>query len=317
MESDVVTLNLAGLPVYLYGLFLAGGVLLCALCLIFLASKKEALLNQAVLGLALGLPLSFLLSRLVYCLLDPSFWPLLTLRNALSFTSGGYAMYGALGGAVLGAWLSSLILKQKAAPLLDILAPALFAFLILARLGEQYTVLGLSRPLVDPFFAESFLAKRDTYDAYLRTYLLESLSALILMLVLLYKLKRPHREGSIFLMGCLLYGLSQTLWESLRYDGHLRFSFIGVQQLLSAVLFTLVILFLALRSLKKERKAFNAALILLPLVWGGIIGIEFVIDRSPVGKLAAYLVYTLLLILPGILGMKLIKKADTDDKRAN
>ncbi len=108
------------------------------------------------------------------------------------------------------------------------------AFLIPARLGEGYTMLGLSRPLTLDALANSFLARQESYGKFLRTYLLEAAVALALLVVLVRALRQKKKDGHVFLLGCLLYGITQTLMESLRLDGHLRFSFVGLQQVLSA-----------------------------------------------------------------------------------
>lgn len=59
----------------------------------------------------------------------------------------------------------------KKAEWLDVITPSLFLFIAVARLGEQYTSLGISRPLVTGVLDHTFLAVRDEFDAYLRTYL--------------------------------------------------------------------------------------------------------------------------------------------------
>ena len=139
--------------------------------------------------------------------------------------------------------------------MLDLLSPALAAFLVPARLGEGFTTLGISRPLTTSWLTDSFLASRDAYDSYLRTYLLEAATALILAVFLIRMLRRNVKEGLVFSSFCLLYGVTQTLMESLRYDGHLRYGFIGVQQVLSAALFGVTLIALSVRALRRQVEA--------------------------------------------------------------
>lgn len=312
MYEDSLAFAFLGNEIYAYGLMLmigawAGLALFYALC-----GKRLALKNAAALTGLIALPLALILARLLYCMGESAFRPLLSLKNILDLRTGGFAMYGALTGAVLGGLAASRLTRTPSAPLLDRLAPALTAFLFFARLGEGFTMLGLSRPLTLEAVAQSFLARQESYGSFLRTYLIEAFMALILLVVLLSRLRRPHKDGHVFMLGCLLYGISQTLMESLRFDGHLRYSFVGLQQVLSAALFAIVLITLAARALRRPGgKALPLiTLALLPLVIAGAIAVEFMIDRSPMGKLPAYGLYLLLLCIPTGLGMLLFRREE-------
>lgn len=300
-----------GLTVYAYGLHLAAGCLAAGLLLWHLAGKEEARRNAAALTCLLSPLLGLVAARLVYVLSDITFAPFLTLRNVLNLRLGGYAMFGALLGAVLGGLLAARIAGVKKAAWLDTLAPALFAFIAVARLGEGHTVLGISRPLVTGVLDNTFLAMRDDYDAYLRTYLLESAGALVLCLLSLRSLRRHGAQpGRTALFAGLTFGVTQTLFESLRFDQHIRFSFIGLQQVLSVVLFSLIIICLAVYLLRRgQAKALAIwSLCLLPVVLGGILGLEFMVDRSQVSKWLTYGLYVLLLCVPIALGVRLLER---------
>lgn len=308
--NEAVTLGVLGAPVYAYGLSVMLGCWAAIALLASLSRHQEVERKAAAITAALSLPLGFVLARLLYCLADPAFAPFLSIENLLQVSSGGFAMYGALLGAALAALAGARLAGIRPARMLDFLAPALAAFLIPARLGEGFTALGISRPLTTPWLAGSFLALRDAYDAYLRTYLLEALIAACLLVVLLRALKRGKREGQVFLLFTLLYGVTQTLMESLRYDGHLRFSFIGLQQVLSAALFSLTLIALAIRLLKRKDAKHGLAilaLVLIPIILGAIVGVEFLIDRSELGKLFSYAQYLLVLVIPASLGILLLK----------
>ncbi len=320
MFEGALSFPLFGVQVYAYGLMVMIGCWLGFAVILFLSRGRENERKAASLTALLSLPLGILLSRALYCLGDPSFAPLMNLKNALDVTTGGFSMYGALVGAVLAALTASRFSGVKPARTLDLLSPALAAFLIPARLGEGFTTLGVSRPLTTQWLSDSFLAMRDEYDAYLRTYLLEAFIALVILLVLLRILSGKPKNGRVFTLGCLLYGVTQTLMESLRYDGHLRHSFIGVQQVLSAALFSGVIILLAARLLRHQAglKALPLlSLILLPLILGGIIGAEFMVDRSALGKLFSYALYLLILAFPLALGILLHQKEDRIEQKTD
>jgi len=313
MHEDALSLPFAGTRLYAYGLMVMLGCWLAIALLVVLTRRQPKERLAAAWTAAIGLPLGFVLARLLYALLDPGFAPFLSLKNILGVRGGGFAMYGALAGAVLAALTGAKLARVRPSRALDLVAPAVTAFLVPARLGEGFTALGISRPLTTPFIADSFLALRDAYDAYLRTYALEAFVALVLLVVLLVYRARKPAAGSVFTLFCLLYGLTQTLMESLRYDGHLRYSFVGVQQVLSAALFALTIIYLAARLLKTPGagKALPVlSIVMTAAILPAIVGIEFLIDRSELGKLFSYGLYLLALAIPGALGILMLKKGD-------
>ncbi len=307
--EDAAAIALGGQTVYMYGLFLALGVL-AALLTLWARVKLLGLPSGAAgLSTALALPFGFILARAVYCLTDTNFQVIASLRAALLLSGGGYAMSGALLGAVLAALLGARLMKVKPGKALDALAPALLLFLIFARAGEGFTALGISRPLRDELLKNTFLSRADDYDAYLNTFMLEAAAALILFVASLFIQKRETRSGHTALKMALLYAATQTLFESLRYDQHLKYGFIGLQHVLSMILLCAIIIFLAVRALKAKRaRALPVfSLAFLPVLAGLLILIEFWIDRTDISRWLLYGAYILLLTVPVVCGLRLDK----------
>ena len=311
MYTQAATFVILGQSVYIYGLFLSVACLLAGSLLLLKTRKTtQRQKNTAALTCLLSPMLGLFFARLVYVAAEVNFAPFLSFQNAVNLRLGGLSMYGALIGAVLGAFISARLVGLKKAEWLDVITPSLFLFIAVARLGEQYTTLGISRPLVTGVLDHTFLAVRDEFDAYLRTYLLESVAALILCTACFLYNKKQRRAGDVFLFGALLFGASQTLFESLRFDAHIRFSFIGLHQVLSAALFSGVMIFLAVRLIKQKSHQGLAVLslsLILPLL-GAIIGIEFMIDRSQVNKWLSYAIYAAVLLIPCCLGLSMLKR---------
>ena len=311
MYTQAATFVILGQSVYIYGLFLSVACLLAGSLLLLKTRKTTSRQkNAAALTCLLSPMLGLFFARLVYVAAEVNFAPFLSFQNAVNLRLGGLSMYGALIGAVLGSLISARLGGLKKAEWLDMITPSLFLFIAVARLGEQYTTLGISRPLVTGVLDHTFLAVRDEFDAYLRTYLLESAAALILCAACFVYNKKQRRAGDVFLFGALLFGASQTLFESLRFDAHIRFSFIGLHQVLSAALFSGVLIFLAIRLIKQkthQRLAIISLSLILPLL-GAIIGIEFMIDRSQVNKWLSYAIYVTVLIIPCYLGLTMLKR---------
>ena len=311
MYTQSATFVILGQTVYIYGLFLSVACLLAGTLLLLKTRKTTPRQkNAAALTCLLSPMLGLFFARLVYVAAEVNFAPFLSFQNAVNLRLGGLSMYGALIGAVLGALISARLGGLKKAEWLDMITPSLFLFIAVARLGEQYTTLGISRPLVTGVLDHTFLAMRDEFDAYLRTYLLENAAAIILCAACFVYNKKQRRAGDVFLFGALLFGASQTLFESLRFDAHIRFSFIGLHQVLSAALFSGVMIFLAVRLIKQktdQRLAIISLSLILPVL-GAIIGIEFMIDRSQVNKWLSYAIYAAVLLIPCCLGLSMLKR---------
>lgn len=308
--EDAATFSLMGQTVYMYGLFVALGAA-AALVLMALLQKKRALKSgTAVLTFALGIPLALVLSRVMYCAFDTNFTPLFSIKAALNLSGGGYAMVGALLGAVLAALLCARITGQKAANVLDVLVPALLIFIAFERVGEGFTVLGISRPLVYDAFKGSFLAQMDDYDAYLRTWILEAAVAVVLSVVCAVLLKKEKRTGDTARKGALLFFLTQVFLESLRYDQHLKYGFVGVQHVLYYLLASALVIYFARRAIKGGAKKTLPIVACVYMVVGAglLILIEFMIDRTSINRFLLYFGYAVLLAVPAVMGFALVKR---------
>lgn len=313
MQQEAVYFSVLGLRFYAYGLFLSAGALAGGLLLFFLSRRDQQTRNALPFSCLSALFFGLIFSRTLYCLSDINFQMVASFQNALRLGTGGLSMFGALLGAILGLMIASRLLKIRLLPLLDLFSPALTAFVFFARLGEQYTTLGISRPLVTGLFDHSFLAFQGDYDVYLKTWMLEAIVALILTACLLRWFKKTKVQGNVFLTFMLLFGGSQVLMESLRYDGHMRFSFIGLQQILAACLLGVALILLYIKAKNAGKRApLWVPVLTLSAVVAAIIGLEFLIDRSQINKLLLYVLYILILCIPCVLGLIQKNRSETN-----
>lgn len=288
--------------IYWYGVFIALGALSLLLCLSRLAKKRiPDTLTVPVYGVV-SLPLGIICSRLVFCLLDFRFHGMFSLQAVLQFWGGGFSMIGALAGTALAALLTTRLLKSDILTLMDILFPSAMLFIFFARLGEGFTeLLGRSRTLNAAWLTNTPLVWSDGYDTYLNTWLLEAATAALLHVILCrVTLPKCSRKGDTLLTGMLLLGCTQVFWESLRFDSHMRFSFVSMQQILFACMYACPLILFAIRC---GKKALITAVIAVALSAGGAVGVEFLIDRSEVSNIICYCLYALLLALPAALGI--------------
>lgn len=312
MLDEAAYFLLGNIKIYYYGLHIAIGALAAVIVLALCCRARRMPAGTTPLYAVLAMPLGVICSRVLFCLLDGRFRGIFSLQAMLCFWGGGHSMVGALLGAALAAAITAKVLKMPARRMLDMMVPALLLFIAFARVGEQYTeMLGRSRALVSQVWRQGWLVTGDEYALYLKTYVLESLCALILAAVLLPGLLRGRRDGDTLLSAMLLFGCTQVLWESLRFDAHMRESFVSLQMLLYAVMFAVPLLIYAARYARCLKHAWPVWLSLgvIVLVAGGVIGLEFMIDRSGISRFLLYVPYVLLLALPPVCGFVFKKRS--------
>lgn len=312
MWEDAATIQILGVRVYAYGLYAAVGAALALAVLWVLLKKKRAKPGTLPLTGVLAMGCGFIVSRLFFCLMDQGLGAPVPIYGAVQVTGGGYSMMGALLGACLGAILAARLTKQNAASLLDMLSPCLMLFVFCVRLGERHIEdFGISRPLVGELLKGSFLAVEGDYDWALATYLLEAAAALVLALILLRdEAQKERRRGDTFLLFLILFGATQIIMESLRFDQHMHLSFVGLQQIMALALLATGVTIAALRAMKTRRKLAITALVLLPVAAGIGVGLEFMIDRTTVNRYLLYALFILTVGAPAYLGILLRKEGN-------
>lgn len=310
MREEAVKVFFLGVEVYAFGLYVALGLTLALVVLALLTRKEKWRDGTAALTGVLAMGLGFVVSRLFFGLMDESLGRIMPLWAMIRVNTGGFSMMGALLGACMGGILAARFMKKPPARLLDLLAPALLLFVACERLGEGYIEdFGVSRTLTDSLLEGTFLAVQNGYGWRLATYQLESFTALILSLVLLWDLTRNRRAGNTFVLFLLLYGAAQVLMESLRYDQHMTVkAFVKLQQIMDMLLLGAGVTVLAVRNWKTRRGLALAAVIVLAASVGIGVAIEFMIDRTKISHYVLYLCFLIDMAVPVWLGLRLRKE---------
>ena len=230
---------------------------------------------------------AFVLARLSYCLARFSFYflemgPVSVLRT----WEGGFMLYGAVLGAMLGAgFLAKKRGADVAATLDEIAAPGLLAVAV-CRLGEWFTGEGVGTWIENPMLMRLPFAVVNEYEEWqLAVFLWEALAALVL-LVWALRVKAVH--GERVLGALLLYACCQVVLESLRMDSCLKVGFVRVSQVLSAVVILGVTMIRARRNGTKGAMLRRAAVIAVLVALIG--GIEWALDKTVVSNILLYLV---------------------------
>jgi len=307
LREDAVRIFFLGVEVYAFGLYAALGAALALAALALLLRRGKWKRGTAPLTGVMALGLGFLVSRLFFGTMEGAMGEILPPWAMLRFNTGGYSMMGALLGACMGGILAARLTGQSAKKMLDLLAPCLMLFIACERLGEGYIEgYGVSRTLTDPLLQGTFLAVEREYGWCLATYLMEAFVGLVLAVILLRDIHQKRRAGDVFLLFLLLFGGTQVLLESLRYDGHMTVkAFVRLEMIMAMMLLSGGLIVLAVRQWKKRRGLALAALLSIPAAAGLGVEIEFMIDHSQISHYLLYLAFLMLLAVPVCLGLRL------------
>ncbi len=277
-----MSFSVFGLTGYWYGLTIGISALAYLWTAGMLGFSKRLPTGTVRLYGLFALPLGLVLSRLVYCAVNFSYYtesvsqPWLMLR----FWDGGYSLLGALAGMIVAAYWTARVRKVRFGTLLDVTTVPLGLLLFGVRMAEEFTggQLGVGRQVNAGTLALTFPGlfipdQMGTLTLYrLAVYRFEAIAALLLLVLALLLFLSRHgkygaRAGDMAMMTYALFGAMQVPLESLRDDGHMVLGFIRVQQVGSALLPVLVLLILAVRyaHIRQVRKATVAAWLLLPV----------------------------------------------------
>jgi prolipoprotein diacylglyceryltransferase len=268
-----------------YGCTLALGAMMSVLCMVFLirhSNQKSHIARFAALSVWLGI----LFSRVLYCLVNTSFYAEeLSNLAFLRLWEGGMSMAGALLGAALAARLAAK--KAGDRRFLDAAAISLGFFVFAARIGEKYTTMGFG---MDVDFSGLFVIDGN-FGGVLNVWLIESLVALFILITLIILNQREKGlRGDGLPIFFLLYGTAQILMESLRADRHMIWGFVKAQQVLAMLMATGALIIFA-----KRVHRIPAAIIASMATAVLSFGLEKALDRLDISPLILYFAYVLVL----------------------
>lgn len=308
--------------------FISGGVftywssvilaLACVTAIALFASLylfKTGRMAVVSLTVPLAFALSLVLARLVhwYCRTDSydSLYVAMT-----DYLSGGYALAGVFAGCLLTACLLRLIRVEKNLPrMLDCMALAGGAGIAVGRLASVFNLsdrgVVLNRPMGLPFGSAITDGVSGEVQYRLATFMLQSLvtGGLVLALLIYWFLRRIRRkrlkDGDTCLIFLMIYGASQILFDSTRYDSlYLRSNgFISVVQILglAPVLVALIVYCVAMVRANGMRWGFFLMWLMQIGCLGGAGYMEYYVQRHGDQVFFAYSVMAACLVLEVIL----------------
>ena len=232
-----------------YALLIVAGIVI-ALFIAIHEERRVHLPQDTALDFALwAIPLALVGARLYYVFFQWDYyvddlWQIFNLR------AGGMAIYGALIGGVLAAYIVARRKQISIFSILDIVAPGLVLAQAIGRWGNYINMeaygFRLSNEALQffPFAVE--IPVGSVWYWHMATFFYESVWCLLVFAALWMLRRRTQRTGDTFLLYLLFYCAGRMVIEGMRDDSLTFFNeFVRISQIFSAIAcMTVVILFL-------------------------------------------------------------------------
>lgn len=245
-----------GIAVHWYGIIIATS-LIVAVVLGIMEAKRRGYRSEYVLDLMLiAIPLGIVFARLYYVVFEWQSYAGDFLR-IIAVWEGGLAIYGAVIGGALAAFIFAKWRKLSFGEVLDITAPSLILAQGIGRWGNfvnQEAHGGLITNAAYQWFPAGVEIGGQWYMA---TFFYEFVWNLVVFAILVLIRKKIKLRGGVFALYGALYGLGRFWIESLRTDS-LWLGDFRVSQIVSVVFIILGVLYLVLMPRwQKERPAYD------------------------------------------------------------
>lgn len=279
-------------------LALAAGAASCIFLAFYLPGGRPGAAAAAVPG---ALVLSLFFGRLLHWYFRPDsypgFWSAIT-----DYTSGGYALMGCFVGCAAAAGLVRLLRLEPFAPaMLDAMSLGGCAGIAVGRLACFFSA--ADRGQLMPFTALPLAYPVNNVvtgapEYRLATFVLQAMAAALIFaaLAVFFLLGKKRQTGDVTLLFLLLYGLTQAVLDSTRYDSlYLRSNgFVSAVQLLSAAALVGVSALFSARMVKGRgmRRRYVPLWIGMLALLGGAGYMEYFVQRHGDRALFSYAIMT-------------------------
>ncbi len=291
----------SGLLVTAYGVMLGAAAAL-AIAMTAVTSRKTlsaACEDGAALALFSG-ACALVCSHLLFCALR---WGYIindlaeTPAYLLQLWKGGYTMYGAILGGLLGAFLYARVKKVSVPATMDAIIPGLTILLTLGRAAEHFTSQGMGTYVANEALAMlPFVRTNEWGEMQLPVYVYETLiAAVALIAVVALLLRGKSRPGYAAETGLIIISAGQVLMDSWRGDELIRFGFVRLNMICAAVTLLAIIILRVLRAVKQDGRVRLWTWLRVALLFafaGVVIAIEFALDKSTINNTLLYGVMT-------------------------
>ena len=243
--------GIQGLNIAWYGVIIASG-LLFGIFLASLRARRRGWSSDLVLDfILLAVPLAIIGARAYYVAFE---WEYFSAAPAkiIAINEGGLAIYGAVIGGFLAAFLFSRAAKFPFLKLIDLVIPSLILGQAMGRWGNFINQEAFGALVTNPnlqFFPLAVYIQ-SLGEWHQATFFYESFCNTILLVITLLLGRKGVKDGTLLATYFIGYGTVRAVIEGLRTDSLYLFGTIRISQLLSALLVLVGITLLVL--IKKD-----------------------------------------------------------------
>ncbi|MBR3763991.1 MAG: prolipoprotein diacylglyceryl transferase [Clostridia bacterium] len=199
----------------------------------------------------------------------------------LQLWQGGFTMYGAILGGLLGGVLAAKMTRMKLAPMLDMVVIGALLVMLCGRCGEGLTSQGLANiRAAEALNMLPFTDVDEWGDPVLRVYAYEALAAAAALAAagVVLALRKP--AGRAAEVGLAIVSAYQLLFESMRGDELIRFGFVCLNMIAAAAVLAFILVTRIIRRVRLQGwKAWETIrVVLFALGCGIVICTEFALD---------------------------------------
>ncbi len=226
-SPPISSFQVGPLTVHFYALCIIAGIILAALITNHRLTKRGAEPWVVIDICLIAVPLAIIGARIFHVLTHPGFYfgPGTNIWAVFFIWEGGIAIFGALLGGALGAWLGCRWTGIRFWTFADALAPGLLLAQAIGRFGNWFNQELFGLPTNLPWGLEinpdnsAFPAGLAPDTLFHPTFLYEVLWNGLGVLVLLWAGRRFHLQwGRLFGLYLIWYGAGRIVWESIRLD---------------------------------------------------------------------------------------------------
>lgn len=258
--------GIQGLNIAWYGVIIASGLLL-GIVLASMRARRRGWSSDLVLDfILLAVPLAIIGARAYYVAFE---WDYFSANPGLiiAINQGGLAIYGAVIGGFLAAFIFSKAAKFPFLKLIDLVIPSLILGQAIGRWGnfvnqEAYGAL-ITNPNLQFFPLAVYIQSLGEWHQ--ATFFYESFCNSILLVVTLLLGRKGVKDGTLLATYFIGYGVARAVIEGFRTDSLYLFANIRISQVLSAVLVLVgIVLLVLIQKGKLKTKPYEGKYCVIP-----------------------------------------------------
>lgn len=258
--------GIQGLNIAWYGIIIATGLLL-GIVLGTLRARRRGWSADVVLDfIILAVPLAVIGARLYYVAFE---WQSYAgdLGKIFAINQGGLAIYGAVIGGFLAAFIFSRAAKFPFFKLLDLVIPSLILGQVIGRWGNFINQEAFGALVTNPklqFFPLAVYIQ-SLGEWHQATFFYESLWNTILLVATLLIARKGAKDGTLLATYFIGYGTGRAIIEGLRTDSLYLFANVRISQVLSAVLVIVgIVMLILIKKDKLKTKVYDGKYCVIP-----------------------------------------------------